>query len=96
MPSSQARPRWLLWFFIPARVLLVTFVLTLLCFAVCLLLGIAGLLIAAALRGGHPDMTVAYRHIALPAALIGGVSAFIVAIVLELKHYRRNQLRLRL
>lgn len=96
MPSSQAPPRWLPWLFVPARVLLVTFLLTLLCFAVSLLLAIAGLLITAALRGSHPNMSIAYRQIAFPAAAVGGVAALIVAIAMELRHSHRNRLRLRL
>ena len=73
------------------RVLLVTFLFTLLSFAVSLLLGILGLVIAARLRGVHPNMTIAYRNFALPVAAIGGVITLISACVMELRHYRRNQ-----
>lgn len=96
MPASQAHPRWLSWLFLPARVLLVTFLLTLLSFAVCLLLAIVGLLITAALRGSHLNMTIAYRQIAFPAAAVACVAALTVAIAMELRHSRRNRLRLRL
>ena len=70
------------WSVIPIRVLLVTFLLTLLAFAVSLLLGILGLVIAARLRGLHPNMATAYRHVALPAA------AVVSAIVLDLSQRR--------
>ena len=73
MPAQQ--PSELLrWFLVPLRVLLVTFLLALLSFAVCLFLGILGLLISAAVRGVHPNMTVAYRQIAFPAGCGSGRS----------------------
>ena len=79
------------WYLIPVRVLLVTFLLTLLSFAVSLLLAIPGLVITARLRGFHPNMTTAYRHIALPAAAVVGVVALIFASVIELRHYRQTK-----
>jgi hypothetical protein len=86
MPSkSSPRPRWQ---GIPARVLLVTFIGTLLCFAVSLLLAIVGTVIVARLRGIHPDMTMAYRHIALPAAVVAGSIIFVVILTAEIRHYR--------
>ena len=69
------------------RILLVTFLLTLLSFAVTLLLGILGIVIAARLRGIHPNMTLAYRHIAAPAAAVVGVVVLISATVIEVRHY---------
>jgi hypothetical protein len=82
------KPRWYL---IPVRVLLVTFLLTLLVFAVSLLLGILGLVIAARFRGFHPNMTTAYRHIALPLAATAAVVVSIAATVIEIRHYRQNK-----
>jgi hypothetical protein len=73
------------------RVVLVTFISTLLCFAVSLLLAILGTVILAALRGGHPDMRIAYRHIALPIALVAGVIIFVVALTMEIRHYRQSK-----
>jgi hypothetical protein len=84
-PASRA-PRW---YAIPARVSLVTFIGTLLCFAVSLLLAIFGTVILAALRGVHPDMRIAYRHIALPIALVAGSIIFALALVMEIRHYRQ-------
>jgi hypothetical protein len=86
-PPSRA-PRW---YTIPVRVALVTFILTLLCFAVSLLLAILGTVIAGALRGVHPDMRIAYRHIALPLALIAGSIIFLLTLVMEIRHYRQNK-----
>jgi hypothetical protein len=84
--SAARQPRW---YVIPLRVLLVAFLLTLLAFAVSLLLGILGIVISARLRGLHPNMTLAYRHIALPAALAAGAVALIFATVLEVRNYRQ-------
>lgn len=80
------KPRWYL---IPVRVLLVTFIVTLLSFAVSLLLGIGGTVLAAKLRGAHPDMTFAYRHVALPAAAMVAAIVFISAAFMEVRHYRQ-------
>jgi hypothetical protein len=77
------------WYGIPARVLLVTFIGTLICFAVSLLLGILGTIAGAALRGVHPDMRVAYRLIAIPMALTAGGIVFVFALVMEIRHYRQ-------
>lgn len=79
------------WYLIPVRVFLVTFVVTLLSFAVSLFLGIAGVVLAARLRGAHPDMTFAYRHVAAPAAVAVAVVVLISATVMELRHYHRNK-----
>jgi hypothetical protein len=79
------------WYLIPMRVLLVTFLLTLLAFAVSLLLGILGLVIAARVRGFHPNMTTAYRHIAFPAATIVGAIVLISASVIEIRRYRQTK-----
>jgi hypothetical protein len=79
----------LIW--IPVRVLLATILFTLLSFAVSLLLGILGIVIGARLRGGVPNMTIAYRHIALPAAAAVGVIVLVSAIALEVRHFRQGK-----
>ena len=84
--ASTANPRWYL---IPVRALLITFVVTLISFAVSLLLGIAGVIIIAAVHGVHPDMRFAYRNVAFPAATIVGAIALISAIVMEIRHYHQ-------
>lgn len=86
MARSSRSPRW---YGIPVRVALVTFIGTLLCFAVVLLLAIAGTAIASALRGVHPDMRIAYRYIAIPMALVAGGMILVFSICLELRHYRQ-------
>jgi len=88
MPSSSAvrAPRW---YTIPVRAAVVTFVSTLLCFAVILLFAILGTAILAAMHGVSPDMRVAYRHIALPISMVAGCVIFVVALVTEIRHYRQ-------
>jgi len=66
-----------------------TFIGTLLCFAVTLLLAIVGTAIAAVLRGVHPDMRIAYRYIAMPMALVAGGIILVFSIALEVRHYRQ-------
>ena len=88
-PARSSRsPRW---YGMLVRVCLVTFIGTLLCFAVGLLLAILGIVIVSALRGVHPDMRIAYRLIALPAALVAGSIVFGLALMMEIRHYRQSK-----
>ena len=87
--SSLANIRAPRWYGIPARVLLVTFLGTLLCFAVSLLLAILGTVIAAALQHARPDLRIAYRYIALPVAVVAGCAIFVLALAMEIRHYRQ-------
>lgn len=87
MPTGH-HPRW---YVVPLRVLLMSFLLTLLSFAVSLLVGILGVVIRARLRGFHPSMTIAYRHIALPIALAAGAVALVVTSVIEIRSYRQER-----
>lgn len=89
--SSQGQARPPRWYTIPVRVLLVTFIGTLLSFAVSLFLGIVGTFTIGLIRGTRPDMTLAYRHIALPAALVAGSIIFFLAFALEIRHYRQTR-----
>jgi uncharacterized BrkB/YihY/UPF0761 family membrane protein len=86
MARASRPPRW---YGIPVRVALMTFIGTLLCFSVTLLLAIAGLAIASKLRGVHPDMRIAYRYIAIPMALVAGGIILVFSISLEVRHYRQ-------
>jgi hypothetical protein len=82
--AASRAPRW---YTIPVRVALVTFIGTLLCFAISLFLAIFGTLIVSALRGVHPDMRIAYRHIALPMAMIAGGIIVVLTTVMEIRRY---------
>jgi hypothetical protein len=91
MPVAQPiyAPRWYL---IPVRVLLVTFVVTLLSFAVSVFFGILGILLAAHLRGvTRPNLTLAYRYIAFPAAAMVAVLVVVSATAMEIRHYRQQK-----
>ena len=87
--ATVAAPRPPRWYGIPIRVLLATFIGTLICFAVSLLIGILGMVVVSALRGIHPDMRIAYRLIALPMALVAGSIIFVLSLVMEIRRYRQ-------
>ena len=78
-------------FLIPIRVFLATVLATLLAFAVSLLLGILGIVIAAHVRGTPADLSFAYRYIAAPIAAIVGAIVMVLAITLEIRHYRQSK-----
>ena len=86
--SAPHPPRW---YAIPVRVLLMTFIGTLISFAVSLLVGIIGTVIISAIRHVHPNMTVAYRIIALPSAVVAGGIIFVLALAMEIRHYRQSK-----
>jgi len=86
MPPTPRPPRW---YAIPVRVLLLTFIGTLISFAVSLLVGIVGTVVVAALRHAQPNMTIAYRVVALPTAIVTGFVVFVLALVMEIRHYRQ-------
>ena len=88
MPAASA-PRSLRWYMIPVRVLLATFVVTLLSFAVSLFLGILGVVLAAQIRGVHPNMTIAYRHVAFPIAGTVAAVVLVSASFMEGRHYHQ-------
>jgi uncharacterized membrane protein len=87
--SSLSASRSPHWYGVPVRVGLLTFIGTLICFAVSLLLAIVGTVGVAAIRGIHPDMRVAYRHIALPMAIVAGAIILVIASIMEVRHYRQ-------
>jgi hypothetical protein len=79
------------WYFIPLRVLLVTVIVSLLSFAVSLFLGICAVMSAAKLHNIHPDLRIAYRFIAAPAAGVVAMIVLISASFMEIRHYRRSR-----
>jgi hypothetical protein len=88
-PKFQGRPPR--WYTIPVRVLLVTFIGTLISFAVSLFLGIIGTVMVSAVRGIRPQMTLSYRHVALPSAVVAGSIIFVLALAMEVRHYRQTK-----
>lgn len=91
MDTQSRTPRPPRWYAIPVRVLLVTFIGTLIAFAISLLLGIFVTVLVSSLRHVHPNMTEAYRHIALPSALVAGGIIFVLALMMEIRHYRQSK-----
>ena len=88
MISASRSPHW---YGIPLRVLLLTFIGTLLCFSIILLLAIFGTVLVAALHGVHPDLRIAYRHIALPAGIGAACIISLLAAFNEIRHYRQSR-----
>jgi hypothetical protein len=90
MPQAvqSRKPRW---YAIPVRILLVTFILTLISFALCLFVAILGTVLAGKVHGYTPDLRIAYRHIALPIAIGAGTVVFIVTTVMEIRHFRQSR-----
>lgn len=84
--TSVRNPRW---YWIPIRVLAVTFPLTILSFALGLLLGIVGTALGATLRGVPMNVTFAYRHIAPWAAVTVAATTIIYMTVVEVRYYRQ-------
>jgi uncharacterized BrkB/YihY/UPF0761 family membrane protein len=77
------------WYGVPVRILLITFIGTLLSFSVILLFSILGTVIVAALHGVHPDMRIAYRQLALPLGIVAGGIILVVAIAMEVRQYHQ-------
>jgi hypothetical protein len=92
MPATRlSSPRPPRWYAIPVRVLLITFVGTLISFALSLLLAIIVTVVLSSLRHVSPNMTVAYRDIALPASAVAGSIIFVLALTMEIRHYRQSK-----
>jgi uncharacterized BrkB/YihY/UPF0761 family membrane protein len=79
------------WIGVGARVLMLTFLSTLLSFAVALLLSIIGTLVYARVENASPNLMFAYKHIAFPVAVSAGAVALIVTLVMEVRNYRRTK-----
>ncbi|MFB3917187.1 MAG: hypothetical protein ACE14M_10690 [Terriglobales bacterium] len=72
------------------RVCVVTFLATIVSFAVALFFGIVTILLVAMIRGGAAiNMSYAYRYVAFPVAVGVLVLAFISALIFEVREARR-------
>ena len=76
---------------VPARIFALTFIGTLLTFAVSLLFAILGTVAISAVRGLHPDLRIAYRFIALPVAAVAALILLAFAIGHEIRLYRQSK-----
>jgi hypothetical protein len=83
--------RGLRWIGIPARVFAMTFLLTVLSFAVGLLLSILGTVVYSQVKHVAPNMTFAYRHIAFPFAISVGAMVLLLLILMEIRNYRQRR-----
>jgi branched-subunit amino acid ABC-type transport system permease component len=81
-------PRWI---GIPVRAFAMTFLFTVLTFAVALLLGILGTIVYSQLKHVAPDMTFAYRHIAFPCAIAAGAVVLVLSFGMEIRNYRQQK-----
>ena len=81
-------PRWIA---IPARVFAITFLFTLLSFAVALLLSIMGTVVYSQVKHVAPNLTFAYRHIAFPFAITAGVIVLGLSLGMEIRNYRQRK-----
>jgi hypothetical protein len=84
LSSQGAAPSFLGIF---PRIVMITFGITGISFAVSLFVGILCMAFMGAFRGHLPDMRLAYRMFALPIAIMVGTLAFAVMCVVEFREY---------
>jgi len=88
LSNKASRPRWI---GIPIRAFAVTFLLTLLSFAVALLLSILGTIVYSQVKHVAPNLPFAYRHVAFPFAITVGTIVLVVMLVIEVRNYRQRK-----
>ncbi len=86
--KASEGPRWI---GIPVRVFAMTFLFTLLSFAVALLLSILGTVVYSQVKHVAPNMTFAYRHIAFPFAITAGAIVLALSLGMEIRNYRQRK-----
>jgi hypothetical protein len=88
---STAEQKSFGWMGIVGRVFAFTFFMTLISFAVALLLSILGTVIYSQIEHVAPNLMFAYKHIAFPIAVSAGAVALIVTLAVEIRNYRRGK-----
>jgi hypothetical protein len=86
--ASSNGPRWI---GIPVRAFAMTFLFTLLSFAVALLLSILGTMVYSQVKHVAPNLTFAYRHIAFPFAITVGAIVLALSLGMETRNYRQRK-----
>lgn len=86
--TSSGGPRWI---GIPVRAFAMTFLFTLLSFAVALLLSIMGTVVYSQVKHVAPNLTFAYRHIAFPFAITVGAIVLVLSLGMEVRNYRQRK-----
>jgi uncharacterized membrane protein YbhN (UPF0104 family) len=79
------------WIGIPVRVLAMTFLFTVLSFAVALLLSILGTVVYSQVKHVAPNLTFAYRHVAFPFAITVGAIVLVLLLVMEIRNHRQRK-----
>ena len=79
------------WIGIPARVFAMTFLFTLLSFAIALLLSILGTVVYSQVKHVAPNLSFAYRHIAFPFASTAGAIVLALSLGMEIRNYRQRK-----
>ena len=88
MPAQRSRTS--IVFTSTMRVLFTTLLFTAGGMGAGLFLGILGTVLYGLVRGHNVDMTGAYRHVAIPVAILTGAVALIGSIVLEVRARRQR------
>ncbi|MGA2459556.1 MAG: hypothetical protein ABSF85_18490 [Terriglobales bacterium] len=79
------------WIGILARIVAMTFLFTVLSFAVALLLSIMGTVVYSQVKHVAPNLTFAYRHIAFPCAITAGAIVLLLTLAMEIRSYRQRK-----
>src|SRR5580658_2355983 len=87
--TGAGGPRWI---GIPVRVFALTFLFTVLSFAVALLLSIMGTVVYSQVKHVAPNLRFAYRHIAFPFAITAGAVVLVLMLVMEIRNYRQRKM----
>ena len=93
--SRQQRSKLSIVFTSTARVLFTTLLFTAAGMGAGLFCGIVGTVVYGIIRGAQVDMTNAYKHVAIPAAVVIGSAAFLGALALEVRSHRTSRQSLR-
>lgn len=86
--AVRRKPRLIL---VPVCALLITFILTLLSFAVSLLLGIIGFVIYTHSSGSRVSLALAYRMVAFPTAVVVAIVVLSTTLTMETRRYRQEK-----
>ena len=93
MVSPRRRSALSLAFSSVVRVLFTTILFIAGGMAVGLFLGIVGTVLYGMIKGGQVDMTAAYRHVAIPVAILVGTVALVGSALIEVRTRRNSRKR---
>ncbi len=90
MAPSKRRSKLSIVFTSTVRVLFTTLLFTAAGMGAGLFCGIVGTVIYGIIRRTQVDMSNAYKHVAIPAAIVIGSAAFVGALLLEVRAHRQR------